>query len=106
MTTGPVGVWLDEQRTFVRVVVASGAALAIALGSPLTPANILDRATTQSCAGCHQLSNGKNVGGFVWPSSLGFVHIDENRVLSPALIGTFIPHRKQILEDCICGITC
>lgn len=78
-----------------------------AIGSPLTPANIIDRATTQSCAGCHQLSPGKGLGGgLVWPGSLGFVHIDENRVLSPALLTTFLPHRKKVLEDCICGITC
>lgn len=41
VTTGPVGVWLDEQRTFVRVVIASGAALAIALGTPLTPSYVV-----------------------------------------------------------------
>lgn len=41
VTTGPVGVWLDEQRTFVRVVIASGAALAIALGMPLTPGYVV-----------------------------------------------------------------
>lgn len=77
------------------------------IGSPLTPANILDRATTQSCAGCHQLSNGKGLGGgLVWPGSLGFVHVNENRVLSPALTGTFLPRRKIVLENCICGITC
>lgn len=40
VSTGPVGVWLDEQRVLVRVVVAVGAALAIVLGSPLTPAYV------------------------------------------------------------------
>ncbi|GIG19818.1 hypothetical protein Cch01nite_05420 [Cellulomonas chitinilytica] len=41
VTTGPVGEWLGEQRVLVRVVVAIGAALALVLGTPLTPGYVL-----------------------------------------------------------------
>jgi hypothetical protein len=70
-----------------------------ALGSTLTVNNVLERATTQTCAGCHQVSNGRALGGgLVWPASLGFVQIDEARALSPALITKFLPRRKAVLE--------
>lgn len=75
------------------------------LGRPdLSADNAADRATTQSCAGCHQLSPGTNLGGgVVWPASNVFTQIDENRTLSPALTTTFLPHRKQVLEAFLCG---
>ncbi len=70
-----------------------------ALGSTLTPANVLDRATTQTCAGCHQTSVGVALGGgLVWPSSNGFTHIDGAKTLSPALTAVFLPRRKAVLE--------
>ncbi|MBS2011413.1 MAG: hypothetical protein JST00_00765 [Deltaproteobacteria bacterium] len=68
------------------------------LGSPLTVDNILDRATTQTCGGCHRQSNNVNLGGgLVWPASNGFTHIQSGQV-SPALVNVFLPRRKQILE--------
>jgi len=70
-----------------------------AIGSPLTVDNILDRATTQTCAGCHQASNVASLGGgLTWPSSSGFVHVSESGALSPAMTSTFLPRRKQVLE--------
>lgn len=67
----------------------------------LTVDNILDRATTQTCAGCHLLStfppHNQLGDGVVFPSSLGFVHIDENSNLSQALTESFLPHRKAVL---------
>lgn len=39
--TGPVGVWLDQQRVLVRVVVISLAALALVLADRLTPAYVI-----------------------------------------------------------------
>lgn len=73
-----------------------------ALGSTLTVNNILNRATTQTCAGCHQVSVGQGLGGgLTWPGTLGFVHIDESSNLSAALTGTFLPHRKTVLEKFI-----
>jgi hypothetical protein len=72
------------------------------LGNELTPTQVLDRAMTQTCAGCHQNANNLGIGGgLTWPSSLGFVHINEQGDLSPALTNHFLPHRKQILEDFI-----
>ena len=41
VTTGPVGVWLDEQRVLVRSVVGGGAALALVLADRLTPAYVV-----------------------------------------------------------------
>jgi hypothetical protein len=86
------------------------------LGSPLTPDNIVARAMTQSCAGCHQLSNGANLGGgLTWPFSLRFVHVSESTEpgpdgarhrISQALTNVFIPHRKAVFETFInasCG---
>lgn len=77
------------------------------LGSPLSSVDVLRRATTQTCAGCHQVSNRAFLGnGMVWPTSLEFVHIDENRRLSPALTTAFLPHRRRVLENFInarCG---
>lgn len=80
-----------------------------AIGSPLTPAQIVARAQTQSCGGCHQRSNGAPLGGFSWPPShpSGFVQNSEfpeagpdgtRFQLSPALTGTFLPHRKVVFE--------
>jgi hypothetical protein len=73
------------------------------MGSSLTVDNILTRATTQTCAGCHRLSAGASLGGTAgtWPSDGGFVQVNESGGLSPALTGTFIPHRIQVLESFI-----
>ena len=78
-----------------------------AMGSSLAAEDILRRATTQTCAGCHQQSNGVQLGnGMVWPPSLEFTHIDENHRLSPALTQAFLPRRRAVLEAFInarCG---
>jgi hypothetical protein len=78
--------------------------------------DVAERATTQSCAGCHQLSTGDDLGNadgsapnVVWPFSGGFVHIDENSQLSPALLNDFLPHRQSVLEQFLtttCGAQC
>jgi hypothetical protein len=76
----------------------------IALGSTLTVDDIFRRATTQTCGGCHDVSNGTPLGhGIVWPSSNGFTQIDEAGTLSPALTSDFIPHRKHVLHDFVCN---
>ncbi|WP_394847498.1 hypothetical protein LZC95_08540 [Pendulispora brunnea] len=68
----------------------------------LTADDILNRATTQSCAGCHQVSAGRSVGaGITWPKTLGFVQIGESSQLSPALTETFLPFRAQVLSSFI-----
>ncbi|WP_437691821.1 hypothetical protein [Sorangium sp. So ce176] len=69
-----------------------------------TPADVANRATTQSCAGCHQLSAGDSLGnGVTWPEEeqgdeLRFVHVREDGDLSRALTDFFLPHREGVLE--------
>lgn len=77
-----------------------------ALGLPLTADDIAARATAQSCAGCHQLSNNALLGGvdatgapLKWPPSAGFVHVREDGTRSTALDAVFLPRRKQIFEQ-------
>jgi len=81
-----------------------------ALGSALTPDNIVARAQAQSCAGCHRLSNNADLGGgLTWPASLGFTHVTERAtevvsgetrfVISDTLINHLLPARKAIFED-------
>jgi hypothetical protein len=87
------------------------------LGSSLSPADIVARAQTQSCAGCHELSNGAPLGGgLVWPPSLGFVHTDEVNTeasadgprfpLSPALTAELLPARLEILTTYLASSDC
>ena len=68
--------------------------------SNVSPDEIGNRATTQTCAGCHELSNQVPMGGRLnrWSSSLGFVHIDETSRISPAMETVFIPQRKRTLS--------
>ncbi|HLL52935.1 MAG TPA: hypothetical protein VK447_05275 [Myxococcaceae bacterium] len=80
-----------------------------AIGSTLTPDQIVARAQTQSCGGCHQRSNGAAIGGgLTWPGSANFVHSTEATEtgpdgvrfqISPALTNTFLPHRKGVFES-------
>jgi len=73
-----------------------------ALGSKLTPTNILQRATTQSCAGCHELSPNTDLGGgLTWPASEGFTQVNEQGQQSQALTGTFLPFRSSVLTSFI-----
>lgn len=76
------------------------------LGIPLTANDIVARATTQSCSGCHQLSNGAPLGGLDpqgrplrWPPSAGFVHTLEDGNRSPALDRVFLPSRQRLLAQ-------
>jgi hypothetical protein len=88
-----------------------------ALGSALTPNHLVARAQTLSCAGCHQLSTGANLGGgLVWPTKSNgfeFVHVSE-RVhelgpdgrrygISEALEGVFLPQRQALMEAFLAG---
>jgi hypothetical protein len=72
-------------------------------GDPLDGEAILDRATTQSCAGCHAPSKligpDRSIGcGLTWPDTLGEVHVNEKSEISPALKDVFLPHRARVLE--------
>ncbi len=77
----------------------------------IAPAQLVARAQALSCAGCHQLSNGAELGGGLprWPKSLQFVHVSEREtdvgpdgeprfVISKALDDVFLPHRKAVLQ--------
>ena len=86
-------------RGFTRASFRSQIRAAIA-NPNLSVNNLLDRATTQTCGGCHQHSNstpdlGDNVR---WEPSLGFVHVDEGRNLSPALNLVFLPRRRAVMK--------
>jgi hypothetical protein len=68
----------------------------------LTAANIADRATAQSCGGCHELSSGDQLGGVQWPAHAAagtFVHVSETSQLSVPLTQVFLPRREQVLLD-------
>jgi hypothetical protein len=70
---------------------------------PITGKRILQRASVQTCAGCHApqkfLDEGNGIGcGLTWPDSLGEVHIDEAGKLSPALTDVFLPQRADVLS--------
>jgi hypothetical protein len=84
------------------------------LGSSLTPAEIVARAQTQTCAGCHRLSNNDNLGGgLIWPASLGFTHVDERTtetvdgvarfIISATLTDALLPQRKLAMEAFLNG---
>jgi hypothetical protein len=78
-------------------------------GSGLTASDVAHRAETQSCAGCHSLSNNQDLGnGVQWPSTLGFVHVDESSNLSFALTGPgmFLDHRAGVMEEFLNKLTC
>jgi hypothetical protein len=92
-----------------------------AIGSTLTPLQIVARAEVTTCAGCHQLSSASPAsrdlggaiaesGGYLGTGSLGFVHtapflgdddadgdMDGYR-MSDALRTQFLPHRAAVLE--------
>jgi hypothetical protein len=86
------------------------------LGIPLTADEIAARATTQSCGGCHQISNNAALGGvdlagnpLTWAPSAGFVHVVENGNRSPALSNVLLPRRKQFLQQFLldtCAASC
>ena len=80
-----------------------------ALGSTLTPENIVARAQALSCAGCHNLSGGADLGGgvtFPQPHQPDFfVHSTEftepgpegeRFQISPALTQRFLGHRRNV----------
>lgn len=80
------------------------------LGSGVTPEQLVERARTQTCAGCHQLSNNRELGdGLFWPPSLGFVHVSEvdpetvdgveRYRISALLTSSFLPLRARVMFD-------
>jgi hypothetical protein len=80
-------------------------------GSGLTPLQLINRAETQNCAGCHVL-RGPIGEGVVFPAALGVEHVTERPEemldgeggaktrfrISPAVQDVFVPHRMEILR--------
>ncbi|XXT19419.1 hypothetical protein WME94_55270 [Sorangium sp. So ce429] len=89
------------------------------MGSDLTAEQIVARAQTLSCAGCHQPmgSDGNatstfdvGVPGTFFPRTLSFTHTSEKTepidgttrqrfIISGALINHFLPYRQQVMEE-------
>jgi hypothetical protein len=80
------------------------------IGSDVTPEQLVLRARTQTCGGCHELSNNQELGGgLFWPPSLGFVHVSEvdpetvgraqRYRISPLLVSSFLPLRARVMFD-------
>ena len=80
-------------------------------GSTLTPDDVVSRAQTQTCAGCHHISVNVKVGdGLVWPSTLPPTFTHEQLAspeagpdgpryqISDALKNVFLPFRKHVIE--------
>jgi hypothetical protein len=63
---------------------------AIAPEGNITETMILHRAESQTCGGCHHTASGKLIApALTWPDSLGFVHVNEEGTISPALRNPF-----------------
>lgn len=98
--SGEDTVYLEEVES---ALAKSGVNDACPPGDPIDAEALLDRATTQSCAGCHapkeMIGEDRSIGcGQVWPDSIGTVHVTEKGELSPALKDVFLPHRAKVLE--------
>ncbi len=80
----------------------------IPAGSGLTPDDIVNRAQTQTCAGCHHLSVNVNIGGgLTWPATISPGFFTHEQLASPqngqyqisdALKNVFLPFRKHVIE--------
>jgi hypothetical protein len=84
----------------------------VSVGSTLTPAQVMNRATAMTCGGCHEpgtfgLTAPDAIGpGQNWPTTLGFTHVSEFAnggvfPLSPALTDVFLPTRLNGLNSFI-----
>lgn len=94
--------------TFLAAITAALPPSAVSAG--VTAQDILSRAETQSCAGCHQQMNARAIGGgMTWPSTSGFVHVSEMAqengpdgprfAISAALKDVFLPFRVEIMRN-------
>jgi hypothetical protein len=74
------------------------------INSPLSPEDIISRAETQNCVGCHQKS-GPVGGNVVFPKAfdsgehLADETVSNSAVPSPALKDVFMPYREKFLEE-------
>lgn len=64
-----------------------------------TSDHVLNRMGAMTCGGCHQFSNTKEIAPNVkWPSSLTFVHVNEDGELSDLLKDRFLPFRFSLMD--------
>jgi hypothetical protein len=74
------------------------------IDSPLSPEDIISRAETRNCVGCHQKS-GPVGGNVIFPKAFDSgEHLADDTVskpaaASPALNDVFMPHREKFLEQ-------
>jgi hypothetical protein len=79
------------------------------LTPPVTfPGQLVARAQALSCAGCHELSQGDDLGGFHWPGkSLPFVHVTERKTVESGIerryavsevVEMLLEHRRGVLQ--------
>ncbi|WP_234023806.1 hypothetical protein [Sorangium cellulosum] len=92
------------------------------MGSDLTPEQVVARAQSLSCAGCHEPLDRDGstptfdvgVPGTPFPDTLGFTHTSEKTesidgttrqrfIISGALTGVFLPFRKRVMEEFLLG---
>jgi hypothetical protein len=102
--SGDSAAFMKEITTYIN----SPSATVCPPGEALTATDIVNRATTQTCAGCHAPQNflgpERKIGcGLTFPSALGQAHIDENGALSPALTDVFLPHRASVMSTFVKG---
>jgi hypothetical protein len=73
----------------------------LSLSYSVTATEVVRRANSQSCAGCHQTASNSDLGdGITWPdNNLGFVHVDENSELSDPLQapGGWLDQRRDLM---------
>ncbi|WP_437809809.1 hypothetical protein [Sorangium sp. So ce1078] len=97
-------------NAFIQAINAEVASMSPPPPLPVSAAQVADRATTQSCGGCHQMSSNDYLGGFhTWPdhvSNFTFVHVDEGSVLSKPLVEKFLPHRKSVIQSYLNNTAC
>ncbi|WP_437911448.1 hypothetical protein WME73_27290 [Sorangium sp. So ce302] len=113
--------YLNALGTGTSTLKSSIEAKLTAMGSTLTPDQIVGRAQTLACSGCHEPadSNGAPSSNFdvglstPFPNTLGFTHTSELKepvdssnpsgpqrfMISPALINVFLPFRQQVMTE-------
>jgi hypothetical protein len=84
------------------------------VGSPITPENVMERASFESCFGCHGLNGAVPLGGGLklpFSPNFGAKFISEDNMedgeagpgtrfrVDPIITTLFLPHRMQILRD-------
>lgn len=76
----------------------------VELGSSLTADDIFKRATAVTCAGCHRVARGADLGGgMTFPMFGGFTHVGRGGALSALMTDDVLPRRQAMLQAMICA---